>query len=394
MIYNKTIVNLISHQTKTNIITWYMKNKTLILFASVVLISIWSCKKEEQPSNSGFPDNIVVDIPDAISSTNQTKALKSSNSCLPIPADSIYYNVRNFIGIGEISAQYVQKIITALKQYDLTRPMQISFTSNEDNKIKNVVVTENQMYGDKTYDLKLVMKDSTSGNMAMQIYWNKENPEGIAIVSPSCFNTTDAALKLNSKLMYQVEYSSVKTTTYDKRMVVSITGNTLSTTDIYSIDNLKMEVLKQGDIITIKGTSNHPNAVLVNVNNKGYSYAFVAKGDMTNNIGAINLALPPNTDASANVFSSYSVEAVVNNEITEYAKIQEPVNYAMYLTLMSGCITSILNECKSPAYYNSAGYVSCGATKPSDSYNTISELSNLLPYAPDEVRTMAVTFAQ
>ena len=219
----------------------------------------------------------------------------------------------------------------------------------------------------------------------------RDRVEGIAIVHPRYFNRSDVTLTNQEELMYQVEYSSVATSEYDQMMVVAISGYTLSA-DIFSIDNLKMKVTKKGDIITLIGNSNHPNAVFFDPSKKGFSYAFVAKGDQAANIGSIKLSLAPCTLDSTDILSTHSVANAITGELNYYVT---QAGYSPAAEPFKTCITNILANCQSPAYYSAGGYQSCGSNKPMvGNYDAVSALDGLVPYSPKEVSTLAITFGE
>ena len=354
-----------------------------------------NCKKENNSpiseSSGGIPDNILVDIPSSIS-----QSLKSSTQvdtgCIPISGDSIYQNIGLFIAFGEYSASFVQDIIKAIKKYELNKPMDVTFVSDEDGKQKHLVVVEGGQLEGINYEMKLTFTDVESNMKAMQVYWNKTQIEGIAIVHPKYFNSADQDMQKASELMYRVEYSSVKTADYDQKMVVAISGYPLSETDQFSIDNLKMMVTKKGDIVTVTGNSNHPNAKFINPSKKGFSYAFAAKADQAKNIGTINLALAPLTETDASVFTNYSVSGVINTELNYFVTTagQSPDAEPFH-----SCITSILENCQSPAYYNANGYVSCGTEVPSTAdYTETNKLEGLKPFAPADINALDLKFGE
>jgi hypothetical protein len=368
--------------------------KKQILLSLVVISFLFSfCKKDSKTDNAGgLPDKIIVDIPSAISGTNVAKSgMQVDTGCIPISGDSIYQNVRTFIAFGKFSAQFVQDMITAIKKYELNKPMDITFTSNEDSKQKRLVVVETGQYDGKTYQMNLTTTDVESGKTAMQIFWNKDKVEGVAIIQPIYLNTTDASLTNQTKLMYKVEYSSVRTDAYDQMMIVSISGCNL-TADPFSINNLKFKATKKGNVVTLIGNTNHPNAKFINPTKIGFSYAFVAKGDEAANIGAVKVALAPCILDSTDILTSYSVSNVINKELN-YFITNAGANPAVdpYKT----CISNILVNCQSPAYYSQNGYQSCGTTKPMmGNYDAVSVLDGLFPFSPKEVSTMAIVFGQ
>ena len=344
-----------------------MKRLSIAALLLVLISVIWYCKKDNNSSSAGgFPQNIIVNLPSAISgSSNTDKSMEVlSGGCVPFAANSVYKMVRLFIYIGESSAIFVQDIITAIGIYDLSKPQTIVYKSKDDGNYKKIVVVQGGTFNNVSYDMKLTITDSLTGNKAMQVYWYKSKMQGIAIVSPHACNAKDSFGNQNPAAIYMVQYNGMSNSVFDNDMVVSIAGLTVNPADTFAVKSLKMEAYKKGNIVTLRGNSIHPNAMFIINRQNGFSYSFVAKGDEQNNLGVINLALPSTVFDSSNVFANYSVQTVMTNEIdaavTKYLGISNPSSNP----IIAACIDSMVVNLASPAFYTSSGFVSCGSKVP------------------------------
>ncbi len=367
--------------------------KTLSAMALLASL-LTNCKKDTQIVTDGFPDQIIVTIPDAISSTNQTKDALVDACGIPFSGDSIYQGVRGFIKVGKTSAILVQDIFSTLRKFNIDGPTNFEFTGKDGNQKKVIVgeITGANATGaiSSNYTMKLTLTDKAdTTKIGMQIFWNKETKEGFTILCPYILNKKDAFALQNPDLKYRVDFTPVKTSEYDQKMEVTLSGFAPST-EKFAMSKLKMVVTKQGSIVTIKGNSNHPNAYFVRAADKGLSYAFVAKGESDKNIGVIKLALPSITLNSTDVFSNFSIEKVMNNEINLFAELNSlPLTEPYFLV----CVSQLLVNCKSPAYFSAEGYKGSGATKPTADFNgEISVLDGLAPFAPAEVENINLMF--
>jgi hypothetical protein len=361
--------------------------KKLILIG-LVAISIISCKKNNDTSgstNSLLPTKINIDMPSALSA--QPSSNKSATTDT-IKGNDLYNQLRAFIWIGDQSARVVQEIINAISKYNINKAMSIDFTSNDDGHKKHLEVTEKATFNNKIYQYKMVISDSI--HPGLQMFWNTQPVEGVAIMSPEWMNRNT----LNTGAMYMIEYGQGTSTKYDKQMTVSISG--LPVIGVWGLDNLKMFVGKKGNLLEVYGNSDHPKAIILNTKNTdGFSYSFTARVDTASNIAVVNLGLPGTSLAKTDsIFTTYSITNVFSGELHWVFDPLLTGKPQIVKDYYNAKITSWLQNAQIPAYFKNKGFVSCGTVIPSGFYAGFSNLSTLLPYAPVDVKNLKVQFAQ
>lgn len=359
--------------------------KKILLLAFIAGVSLAGCKKDNSsiPVSKNLPSQIVVNLPSSISSDQATSQRAQSDT---IKGGEIYNSLRVYIKIGERAADVIQQIIIALRANNVDKPMTFTFVSNDDQRTKTCVVTANASFNSKTYELKLNMTDGT--DTAMQIFWNTNPMEGLAILD--AYQIDHTALKTN--IRYQVEFGTTAPG-YDKYMVVSIAG--LPVTGIYDLNNLKLFAGLKGNIVEVYGNSNHPNAMFVDTTTMGFDYAFTGRADTVKNIGVVNLGLPATTlNATDSVFTTYSIYNLLS---TKYHQVWGPyANTPAKKHWLDSTINSLLITAQIPAYFKNSGFIGCGATLPaglgftSDFVN----IKSLKPYVPLDIKNLKITFVK
>lgn len=356
-----------------------------LIYITLMALAISACKKDNTSSSGAFPENVAIDIPESLSSDSvQSTAKVSTNDT--IKGGEIYAHLRTFIRIGEKSAEVINDIMQAIKKFELNKPMDFTFISNDDQRTKHCIVVENAVYLGKNYAFKLTITDSSHN--AMQVFWNSSPVEGVAILDPYEINHKT----LNLGVLYSLEYGEGTLAAYDKHMIVSITG--WPAIGVYGLNNLKMFVGKKNSMLDIYGNSNHPNAsIFIYPNPDGFSYSFTAHADQANNIAVVNLALPGTSLSSADsIFINYSITKVFENEmhtIWDKTANGDPVK----LAFIKAAIDKLLLSTQIPGYFSAGGYIGCGTTKPDGFTDDFVNISDLTPYIPNDVKKLKIQFA-
>ncbi|MBK8808145.1 MAG: hypothetical protein IPO21_16575 [Bacteroidales bacterium] len=376
--------------------------KIISFFALLLAIITFtvSCSKEIDDPNpdeneSIIPQKFRIDIPDAISYST-----KSGLEGDKINGGDLYKMLGTFIAVGESAAKFVEDVILVIRLYDINKAMSFTYLSKEDQRTKEVVVEENVMYNNKTYEFSLTMtdiayKDSADKGMALQVFWNTGMVEGIAIIKPYNIDV-DSTDTTDIKLMYMVEYSEIGQDGYDAQMTVSISGHTLKYSEKYGIDNLKMWVGKKGNEIDIRGNSNHPNAFLVDSTETGFSWAFVASADASKNIAVAELGLPSsisNITTRAEILDTCSVRNVLEKAVKSWWIIENP-NITVDWTKPDNkaILDGYLQESNPPAYFSNIGFVK-SETAPNNSYEQIqTNIESLVPFNPSQINQLQLSF--
>ncbi len=373
-----------------------MKTMKFALGALLSLLLVFTaCKKQNLQDNGNIlPAKFKVDVPATISSDANAKlALNEDDDTIMGP--SVYRHLRLFIHVGDHAGDLVQDIINTIRKYDLSREMSFSFTSDEDNRVKNVTIVANQQFENKTWEYKMTVTDAENeqnddGGLAMEIYWNTNPVEGIAIIKFSNWNVNSADEFPNT--MYRVEYSENPDNTmgYDEIMRVQISDLPLDSTDRFTMDNLMMFVGRKGDRVDVYGNSDHPYAWLLIPDNPGLDWAFVASAYDSKNIGVAEVGLPPNTLNTTQrsvILGQYALKNVLYNQIREW------VYRRFHFYPDSASLSQYLKNADAPGMFDANGFVQGGGTPPSDDYNAlIDAIQDLTPYNPYDVATLHVTF--
>lgn len=374
--------------------------KTKLLIVAVLFFSLFtqSCQKEDidtPTEESVLPSRFKVDIPSSISNYSSLKSgsiLKSAKGDT-IKGDSIYQNLRTFVAIGEGASDIVQELITSIAVYRINKPMTVSFESEDDHRVKNLIVKENVNFNGRAWKYMLTIYDAASlanpdSGKAIQIFWNTSPIEGISILKPYNINRTKDSSMPDA--MFRIEYSEVADQSYDSHMIVDIAGLPLADPKVepYSIKSLSMFVGKKGDIIDVYGNSNHPNARFF-TEDQGFDWAFVASANENKNISVAEVGLPPCNLASTSrqvLLNDYSIKKVLTDQINEWFM------QIFGLRPNSNDLASYLKNADAPGFFTHRGFVQAGTAPNTDYDPLISRIANLTPYSPKAVSELTINF--
>ncbi len=291
-----------------------------------------------------------MDIPTALSNTNGgLSARVAGDGDGIIEENEIYAAVPHFIRLGEASAEIVEVTLIVGAMLEQLNIRSYEFTDESDQRAKRIDLTENATRGGVDYEFEMTILDVEDGALALQLLWNSSNGvEGIGIMQPYNINRVE---NLNAPdAFYKISYSE-NDPNYEATMLVSISGidldedgsGTIEDDEKGNINNLQMFVGKNGDIVEVRGNSNHPEITIIDQSfTGGRNYAFVGRGDESTDLGVINLWLPP-SGLTTNSFiegGDYSVFDVLDEEIKAVGFTNQEI------------IDEILVEAQSPAYFN------------------------------------------
>lgn len=367
------------------------KNVFFVLAILLSLLVFTSCEENLEPegqTQSILPEKFSVDIPDAISRENVV--LKSA-SVDTLQGNDIYQHLNTFIHVGEAAAEIVEGIIGAISYFGIDKPLTLTYISDDDNRTKNLVVTEAVNFEGQLWDYQLTITDALSevnsdGGKALQVIWDKGHGNGIngvAILKPYNINRDDRDSAPES--VFRIDYSELGENGYDAQMIVQISGLPLepALVDPYSVNTLKMFVGKNGDYVDVYGNTNHPHARFF-TEDVGFNWAFVASGSESLDIGVAEVGLPPsNLDATSRkvLLEDYSIRKVFSNQI-----------YELWPLINDEVVNAYLTNTAAPGYFNEAGFIQ-GGTSPGTEYESLEErILDLSPYNPKEVSGMIVLF--
>ena len=360
----------------------------------VIALMIQSCDKLDQSKDTGIlPARFKVDVPSALSSDNTTvkSSLLKSAKGDTVKGNDIYGMLKVFIAVGEGAGDIVQGIIGAIAIYHIDKPMTLSYESNDDHRIKNLVVAENPSYDGRNWEYVLTITDAASennadGGKALQIFWNRNPIEGIAIIKPYNCNRIKDAASLDA--VFKIEYSEVPADGYDTHMIVDIAGLPMSNTDQFAVKSLKMFVGKKGNFVDVYGNTNHPNAKFF-TSTTGFDWAFVASGLADTNIGVAEVGLPPSTlDNSTRtvLLGDYSIKNVLTTQINEWFL------QTFGVRPNASDLSKLLKNADAPGFFSDGGFIQAG-TSPNARYAPlVSRISDLTPYNPKILSNLSIQF--
>jgi len=302
--------------------------------------------------------------------------------------------LNNFIYLGDAAAEVVEEIIKAIRVYGLSKPMNFSYTSDDDGRTKKVVVIDNASFEGVIWQHQLTIVDAASennadGGIGLQVFWNTKPTLGIAMLRPHHWDRSETQ-NMDSTL-YRIDYSEAGNNIYEATMTVSIYKWDLNLSDRFHMDNLMMFVGKAGDRIDVVGNSNHPDAWLFLQEPKSFNWAFVASGSASKNIGVAEVGLPPsqlNETRREVLLETYSLQNVFTSQIREYVY----QTYGVYPD--AATVASYLTNTEAPGFFNSGGFVQ-GGTSPSNEYDVlVSNIQGLVPYNPHSISNLTLNFKQ
>jgi len=383
------------------------RNYFIGIAACIALLSVTSCENaliDQKDKEYGIlPEHFKVNIPGSLSNTNLKSASLKSTSNDTISGNFIYWYLNAFIAVGEGAADIVEGVMWSISAYNIENVISLSYTSDEDNRVKNLDVLSDVDFQSRHWEYRLTITDAESednadGGIGMQVFWNKSPIEGIAIFKPYNLDrkkNADASVAMGS-----IEYSEKATSEYDAYMVVEISGLPLpnAATHPFAVETMKMFVGKKGDVIDVYGNSNHPNARFnaYDTENKGYNWAFVASGNESTDVAVAEVGLPysqADLSSRSSILEDNSIKKVLTREMTNYVVAA----FASYgITLQPGEIanylTPYLKNADAPGYFNENGFLQ-GGVAPNDNYTELeSRLRLLVPYNPSEISNLQIPF--
>ncbi len=387
----KDKVELTSNESSVELSKTEGRTKKLSLISFFFLLAgvlfFTSCETDPlgpNAENSILPEKFSVDIPDAIS---QDISSKKSVAIDTMKGNNIYEHLTFFIHVGEEAAEIVEGIIRGIKVYDIDRIITLTYEGEDDGRIKNLVVEAAPEYEDRVWDYGLTVTDAESevnedGGKAVQIFWNDNPREGVAILKPYNIDRNDSEFL---DAMFRIDYSEAGEMGYDAHMIVSIS-------DLPSIDPLlepfamnamKMFVGKKGDFVDVYGNSSHPNAKFL-TSTTGYNWAFIASGEDNRDVAAAEVGLPLSTlDATGRevLLEEYSIKNVLTNEVK-----------TVWPMAGDDLIEAWLTNTEAPGFFNDGGFIQ-GGTMPGEEYSGVADrLSGLSPYNPKTIANLEISF--
>jgi hypothetical protein len=295
-----------------------------------------------------------------------------------------------FIDVGRSGAEIVEDIIKSIRIYNINKPMRFSYTSDDDGRTKNLVVIENSFYDGTRWEFQLTITDAGSednedGGIGLQLFWNRNPREGVALFKLSNLDFTSDRYFESST--FKIDYSERGDRGYEAYMIVSISNLPVEhpLVDPYSMKTLKMFVGKNGSVVDVYGNSDHPNAVFFS-SQTGFNWAFVASGDNSKDIGVAEVGLPPsNLDEPSRdvLLGDYAIKNVFSEQI-----------YNLWPYIDSTDVEAYLYNTAAPGYFGKDGFIQ-GGESPGPEFDRLeNRLPVLSPYNPKEIHELTIRFKQ
>lgn len=336
--------------------------------------------------NSILPEQLTVDIPEAL--LEDASLLKSSTVVDTLSGRLIYGHLRFFIFTGDHASRIVKHIIYGIRRYNIDRVKTVTYESEDDGRIKNLVVVESPEFDGRVWEYGLTITDALSegepdGGKAMQIFWNRSPKEGITVIKPyNLDRTTEEEL---GQAMFRIDYSGAGELGYEHHMIVSISD--LPAIDPllapFAMDGMKMFVGKNGDVVDVYGNSSHPNAKFL-TEKVGYNWAFVAAGSHADDAAVAELGLPLSTldsDDRAVLLEENSVYNVIYNEVkTVWPNASDEI------------LEAWLANTEAPGFFDRHGFIQGGEAPGDEWLPLVERISSLAPYNPVVIANLEIEF--
>jgi hypothetical protein len=388
-----------------------MKTRNLFLGTAVAFVSLFfsACEMENlKPGDSEFgilPERFSVDIPNSMSNTNFKSTSFKSTESDTVNGNIIYWHLNTFIAVGEGAGKMVEAVMWAIHFYHIEDVLYLSYTSDDDKRVKNLEVVKDSEFRGRTWQYQLTITDAESegnpdGGIGMQVFWSKNPIEGIALFKP--YNIDRREHNKAENAMFSIEYSEKGNDQYETYMIVEIAGLPLpdANDEPFAMETLKMFVGKNGERVDVYGNSNHPNAFFNRNDSEavGFNWAFVASGDENKDIAVAEVGLPASSadiTGREEILEDNSMKEVLTREMTHFV-VDEFAKAGITLipSEISVYIAPYLRNADAPGYFDADGFVQ-GGVAPDAEYAEMEEaIMKLVPYNPWEISNLEISFSK
>jgi hypothetical protein len=368
-----------------------MKTFKLFLFSIVPLtLTLSACdyfkldKGEPIELEKIIPKETSILIPSTLNYNNAFGMKKS------VEGDNIYNFVRAYINIADEATKIIEKSYERIIAIETPGILEFSYTGVDGNT-KKVSIKEN--YNDTINELKwdyyMEIYNRTFADLALKAWWNVNPNEQKIIFKPASLNTSN--MINHQQAIVEIEYKAGEAASpYEKALFVAIDGLTGDNEISFAPENILIYIAQNGGVLEITGASSNPDAALLDYDYRGgRNWSFFANVNTSENIAAVQLALPPsNQESIENLFSNYSLKQVILDEIRTVFPSNDMLSDQELFNLAS--IDGSLLE--NPGYFDSQGFVSAG-TAPTSSYSALSNFEGFVPFVPAFVRDYEVTLS-
>jgi hypothetical protein len=336
--------------------------------------------------NSILPDQLTVEIPAAL--LDDASSLKGAPVVDTLKGREIYGHLRFFIFTGDGAARIVRHIIYGIRRYNIDRVKTVTYESEDDGRIKNLVVIEGPEFDGRTWEYGLTITDAESegeedGGKGMQVFWNKNPKEGISIIKP--YNLDRTLEREMAQAMFRIDYSGAGEMGYEHHMIVSIADMPAIDPLLapFAMDGMKMFVGKTGDFVDVYGNSSHPNAKFL-TEKVGYNWAFVASGSKVDDAAVAEVGLPLSTldaEGRAVLLEEYSIHNVLYDEVkTVWPDASDEI------------LEAWLTNTEAPGFFDHHGFIQGGEAPGDEFLPLVDRIQDLSPYNPTSIANLEISF--
>ena len=367
-----------------------MKKLSFLSFAVFATAVIFFTACDNTFDGSGFeesilPEEVTVEIPGALS---QDLSEKKSTAIDTLKGGEIYRHLTFFIHAGEHSARLVRHVLWSLRIYKIEQVITLTYESEDDGRIKNLVVRESPEFEGRTWEYGLTITDAGSegnedGGKAMQIFWSKRSREAITLIKP--YNLDRNNEREMAHAMFRIDYDGSGARNYDRYMIVSIADLPVSDPllDPFAMEGMKMFAGKEGDLVDVFGNSSHPNAKFL-TEKVGYNWAFVACGSDVEEIGVAEVGLPLNIVDSGDRAVLLERNSIYNVLFNEVKRVWPHASEEI--------LNAWLTNTEAPGYFDEDGFIQ-GGEAPDDRFIPLVErIEGLSPYNPSAIASLEINF--
>lgn len=354
-----------------------MKNRIVIIMVVISgMTFLMSCQKKK--GDNVVPDNLKVGVSDAISfpDLDKKKSLQLLGDTLS--GQDIYQTLRTLVYISDFASDMIQGAVDFIRTQDISGPVSFNYTSPDDGNVKYLEVQKAFIYQKQTWDFGLTVMDEIEGK-ALLVVWNNTPLEIIAVLHPMAW---DVRTVFQRKSLIRVEYHD-EDPVYDRTMTVSISG--LDSLNIDYISKMKIFFGQKGDEVELFGDINMPYTFMFDPDQRGRSWCFKARNNVTLDIAVAKVAMPRVTLANTTgLWTEYALDKVMETEMT-----------TVFPTMDSTVVQSFLSNARGVAYFiGRQGFVSNDTNVPAVSGFTpeFMDLTGLNPWPPAEVEAMTIEF--
>ncbi|MCZ6693226.1 MAG: hypothetical protein O6939_04910 [Bacteroidetes bacterium] len=369
-----------------------MKSHCMYLLSLLLIVGlITSCSIDDDGGNNQpeelttailpQPESVIIDIPDALSFGGPGFGNRVAQDEVGVESEDLYDGLRLVVAIGEAAAEITGEILTVIIASGVADLESFTLISDDDGRTKNFEVTRDVTYNGVDYEFELNMFDE-DGSQAAQIVWTREPFLGVATLNPYHIDRREDENLADTFL--RIEFGQGKND-YPAFMEISITGFPPEEDDDEFLDNMKMFVGADGDIVEVYGNANFPSLQIIDPNfSEGRNYAFVARANDPLDIAVAQIGLPPSSvGTNENILEDYSIFNVFSEELMSAGIDNEEL------------IALLLQGTEPPGYFEGElGLTGIGDDVPDNPGFTdeFIDLSDLSPFVPSEVRDLTLDF--